>query len=485
MKIKKLLFLAALGLTATATLTSCDNIVGEEDNPAPAVPSSVVEDARVLGAALEAGATVSVTYSIAGTQYVATFQKNADDTYTLISNTAAASGSRAGTRTSGPDYTVPTGDAAAGKITLELVGDKLVLTVNAANGAPIFEAQMTVDGGEVTVLNTNGNGLDCTIGSVSVGDQSKAIWNPVLETVNIEENNGLSYAVKYSEGDTWAEVVERYKDFDLVEITETEDGYISVKFSKEFVVARLKAAGDDDEQAEGTYEASYSVTFYLTTTDPNSLVAGSRAGTRQVAAPTFITPADEVGDASTYYLVAAPRALAEAVSGDLGKLVGADGKIYNTKDDAAAFGTTAVAMIAYLGDKNGIDGQSAYSATYNHGLAIALADESGSSNWENAKTACSTTKTTSTPVTGASWMLPSQDQWKAMFKANGGSESSYTDLNTAIGNAGGTALQEYLYWSSTELDVDFAYFVYLLEGLARFRDGHKGLENLVRACLAF
>ena len=469
MKIKKLLFLAALGLTATATLTSCDNIVGEEDNPAPAVPSSVVEDARVLGAALEAGATVSVTYSIADTKYVATFQKNADDTYTLISNTAAASGSRAGTRTSGPnyDYTVPTGDAAAGKITLELVGDKLVLTVNAANGAPIFEAQMTVDGGEVTVLNTNGNGLDCTIGSVSVGDQSKDIVNPVLETVNIKENNGLSYAVKYSEGDTWAEVVERYKDFDLVEITETEDGYISVKFSKEFVVATLEAAGDKQEQAEGTYEASYSVTFYLTTTDPNSLVAGSRAGTRQDAAPTFITPADEVGYASTYYLVDAPVALSAVTKSQLGWVVGTDGNAY-VKKTILPEGVTAVAMIAYFDGTNG--------------LAIALADES-SSNWSTAKSTCGS----KTAIDTYTWSLPSQEQWQAMFKAFGDSESSYNGLNSALGTAGGDSskLREGRYWSSTERGEGHAYFVYLSSGRAFFDADGKGRDGLVRACLAF
>ena len=92
MYIKKVFLWAALGLTATATLTSCEDILGHWEKPTPAVPASAVEDARVLGAALEAGATVSVNYTVGGTGYVATFQKNADDTYTLLSNTAAAAG---------------------------------------------------------------------------------------------------------------------------------------------------------------------------------------------------------------------------------------------------------------------------------------------------------------------------------------------------------------------------------------------------------
>ena len=176
MYIKKVFLWAALGLTATATLTSCEDILGHWEKPTPAVPASAVEDARVLGAALEAGATVSVNYTVGGTGYVATFQKNADDTYTLLSNTAAAAGVRATTRSiPTPDYTVPVGDAASGYVLLELVGDKLVFTVKTAAGAPIFKAEMNVEGGEVTVVNTNGGGQDCTIGQVSVGDQVKAI----------------------------------------------------------------------------------------------------------------------------------------------------------------------------------------------------------------------------------------------------------------------------------------------------------------------
>lgn len=302
MYIKKVFLWAALGLTATATLTSCEDILGHWEKPTPAVPASAVEDARVLGAALEAGATVSVNYTVGIKGYVATFQKNADDTYTLLSNTAAAAGARATTRmTLTPDYTVPVGDAATGNVLLQLMGDKLVFTVKTAAGAPIFKAEMNVAGGEVTVVNTNGDGLDCKIGQVSVGDQAKAIVNPEMQTVKISDSDDMiKYAVKYSEGETWADVVKRYEGVEEVKITTSEDGFVFVKFSKDFIVATLMAIGGNTNDAESYYNNNYAGTFYLTTTDPNR-GSGSRAGTRG-SAPTFIKAIDKVGDAATYYL---------------------------------------------------------------------------------------------------------------------------------------------------------------------------------------
>lgn len=302
MYIKKVFLWAALGLTATATLTSCEDILGHWEKPTPAVPASAVEDARVLGAALEAGATVSVNYTVGSRGYVATFQKNADDTYTLLSNTAAAAGARATTRMRlTPDYTVPTDDAATGYVLLELVGDKLVFTVKTAAGAPIFKAEMNVEGGEVSVVNTNGGGLDCTIGQVSVGDQAKAIVNPEMKTVNISDDYGsVKYAVKYSEDDKWADVVKRYEGVEVVEITTSEDGFVSVKFSKDFIVATLMAIGGNTNDAESDYNNFFAGTFYLTTTNPN-IGSGSRAGTRG-SAPTFIKAIDKVVGDATYYL---------------------------------------------------------------------------------------------------------------------------------------------------------------------------------------
>ena len=176
--------------------------------------------------------------------------------------------------------------------------------------------------------------------------------------------------------------------------------------------------------------------------------------------------------------MAAPRTLAEATAEDLGKIAGADGNIYDSKDAATTAGTTAVAMIAYVGSSTDHD-------TYTHGLAIALAEESNS-NWSTAKSTCEG----KSAVTNAAWLLPSQNQWKAMFKAFGNNDTSYSGLNSAIGTAGGTALQDgdeddCWYWSSSEGDGGNAWYVKVYDGYADWDVVTKSLANRVRACLAF
>lgn len=179
---------------------------------------------------------------------------------------------------------------------------------------------------------------------------------------------------------------------------------------------------------------------------------------------------------------AGARAASDATAEDLGKLIGADGNIYADAAAATAASTTAAAMIAYVGEDTD-------HATYKHGLAIALADESGAKEWSPAKTTCAG----KSAVTGAAWMLPSVKQWKAMFKANGGDEERYTGLNTAIGNAGGTAMQlgsANSYWSSDGTDGDECWGVTLENsgshvGSAYFNGFWSDDDNLVRACLAF
>ena len=159
----------------------------------------------------------------------------------------------------------------------------------------------------------------------------------------------------------------------------------------------------------------------------------------------------------------------------VGQVIGINGKNYANAAAATADGTTAVAVIAFVGSETGVAG-------YTHGLAIALADE-GTMNWSTAMSTCGA----KTAITGAMWCLPSQDQWKQMFKANGGNEGSYNDLNTTITTPEGTALQgDAGYWSSSELNPGVrAYFVYLDSGVAGWLNGSEGDNALVRACLAF
>ena len=152
----------------------------------------------------------------------------------------------------------------------------------------------------------------------------------------------------------------------------------------------------------------------------------------------------------------------------VGEIVGSDGLAYAAADkDNLPKGVTVVAVVAY---KNGTGG-----------LAIALSDE-GAMNWSTAKSTCES----KTGVGTYSWCLPSQNLWKAMFKANGGSDSSYSGLNTAITTAGGTALQSGLYWSSSEdLPGMLAWALSFGGGsVAFFSDYETGVYR-VRAGLAF
>jgi hypothetical protein len=298
---QKLLGVALIACIALS-LSSCEELFGEWSKP---VPASVVQEAKVLGAALETGAKVSVNYSVGSKNYVATFIKNSDDSYTLISNDYI-SGARAMTRDASPtSFIVPTGDAAAvgSNIQLVLVGGKLQLSVKDTNGTPLFEARMDVEGGEVVVLNTNALGIDCSVGTVAVNDQPQPIKIPDMKTVNLTMGSGnskVSYAVKYSQEnhETWAAVIERYNNLDVVEIKANKD-YISVMFSKDFVVKSLMEVEEDQASAEEMYNYHFSGEFYLTSNDP---IAEGHS-----FVPKYVKTTDVVGivdgqDQATYYL---------------------------------------------------------------------------------------------------------------------------------------------------------------------------------------
>ena len=176
-----------------------------------------------------------------------------------------------------------------------------------------------------------------------------------------------------------------------------------------------------------------------------------------------------VQDWTTGETLAGGQATEAAASGItnpvVGQVIGSDGKNYATKADAETAGATAVAMIAYV---NGTEG-----------LAIALADEHGGyKNWATAKSTCEN----KAEVGSYSWHLPEKAEWENMFNANGGSQG----LNSEIQTAGGLGLQERdVYWSSTEFGVDYVWGVLLYEGGADWGPYPKGVDCLVRACLAF
>ena len=155
-------------------------------------------------------------------------------------------------------------------------------------------------------------------------------------------------------------------------------------------------------------------------------------------------------------------------SPSVGQVIGSDGKNYAAANVPS--GVDKVAMIAYVSGSNG--------------LAIALADE-GRIDWITAVS----TAAAHTPVfSNGTWKLPTQDEWKQMFNANGGSNSSWAGLNDALAAAGddNSKLQkEKDYWSSTEIDNDRAYSMLIGKNSASWGQGNKTGNKGVRACLAF
>ena len=163
-----------------------------------------------------------------------------------------------------------------------------------------------------------------------------------------------------------------------------------------------------------------------------------------------------------------PIALSAVTNDYIGSVVTTDGNVYATVDDATAASKTAAAKIAYVSGTG-------------HGLALALEDMSTTLTWDNSgtnndgKTAaewCSAWNT-STPVTGATWLLPSQEDWANMMSAEG----------LGLSNLG---LQvEVEYWSSTEDKYDTGKALYYDTDSGSWYGDDKDSYYLVRACLVF
>ena len=242
----------------------------------------------------------------------------------------------------------------------------------------------------------------------------------------------------------------------------------------------LTISGNVTTDASGTATFAIGIEVYTDLNDYTLTVGGK--------AITLVSESKEVEAGKIYNISrSAAPALAEATAEDLGKIAGADGKIYDTKAAAEAVATgNAVAMIAYVGSETD-------HATYKHGLAIALSDE-GDLGWSTAMSTCEG-KTPAVP--NAVWLLPSRNQWTAMFKAFGNNEGSYTGLNTALATAGGDSSKlqdsnEYLhldfdgYWSSTDYgDSNYPERVELSKGSATWEQKMDINGFSVRACLVF
>ena len=239
------------------------------------------------------------------------------------------------------------------------------------------------------------------------------------------------------------------------------------------------AIGADYYNSNSCGDITIESTVHLTATageGQTKAIATNGGGTVTIGGVVYADGAD-----SPFAYPAPASPYASLTAEDVGKIIGADGKIYATKAAAEAVATgNAVAMIAYVGTASDCA----------HGLAIALADESGKKGYGAAGTACNG----KAAVTGGTWRLPSIKDWQYMFIGCGASGSysdepysmSYSGLASKLTTAQGEALQADYYWSSTEfIPGNVAWSVNFDGSNAYFMYADESNEYQVRACLAF
>ena len=151
-------------------------------------------------------------------------------------------------------------------------------------------------------------------------------------------------------------------------------------------------------------------------------------------------------------------ALSAVTTADINKIVTTDGYVYASPGDVPT-GKTAAAKIAYV-------------SSTGHGLALALADESGFKTWINAKTACAAHTPT---VSGRTWSLPTKDQWDNMMTTAGNYHGLCLIFGLEIGDNA-------YYWSSTEDNLK----AWVLMGpMGNWNSYSKEYNLRARAVLAF
>lgn len=158
----------------------------------------------------------------------------------------------------------------------------------------------------------------------------------------------------------------------------------------------------------------------------------------------------------------------------VGMVVGTDGLAYDLSDNKILpEDVTAAGVVACRDELHGL------------GLVISLEDESSNMNWSNAN-GTKGAAAHKPVVPDYTWKLPRLDEWKMMFKANGGNESSCGGLNTIITAAGGTALEENdAYWTSTVYGDEAAWIAVLNNVNASLYIDPRSNAHRVRACFVF
>lgn len=212
-------------------------------------------------------------------------------------------------------------------------------------------------------------------------------------------------------------------------------------------------------------DATDNITFYVTGTDDVKYVAQKTSPVGGFKNGKYYT--------STIALSQAPAYLS-ATAEDKGKVIGADGNIYADAAAATAAGTTAEAMIAYVGNEFWL---------CIHGLAISLTDayEYNTTFAQATGDYIIPTWAAAHPVPYGAWRLPSNKDWQLMMW---GYFADYPEPSPV--GAMKAAITDGYYWTSVPVGEDNARAVYYdgttyasMQILAQTGSWH------VRACLAF
>ena len=271
----------------------------------------------------------------------------------------------------------------------------------------------------------------------------------------------------------------------------------------------------------------------------NNTAAGTNTASVSIIPKAGANYVNSVGDAisATFSIVTCTGSALSSAT--VGQIICSHGKAHAATTGALSCGGDKVAIVAYKGSAGTADKSSA-SGSY-VGLAIAMADVSGSHQWYTANegtcitngqsstvgTAIGTTgdfgkgidntnrlataacgsghvhaaaqaavnyeSTVAHPTGTSQWFLPTMYQWNLMVKAMCGQSTDLTTstndnykaakFNTKITAAGGTGVQASRYWSSVEYNTGNAWDMTFSDGSAYYN--YKSNTYYVRPVLAF
>lgn len=469
------LSLVSMAFICAMTLTSCDEIMSKMDNP---VDSYLKVDAEVFvkeGSAVKLYAeTISdaeITYTV-GDEKIAKVEKVSNHEVKVI-----------GVK---PGETVIDVKLAANEY-YKAGEAKVKVVVD-----PTYTLKDAVVAGAKLKIGYKFNGKDCLFAYEY--DAEKKEFNLLPDNSTLPE--GYFFILNYNGDDKitqylWDMNINKVLTLNLYtggsfdriykepcEMTSLQvNNYEMLPYVPESVtpIADLQAAQLPDEMSTGD-KGSFAVIGVIPQNATNQVIKYSSSNTAVItidAAGNFecvaagkATIKAEATDGSgkfaeqeiTVTIQPAVIALSAVTTADINKIVTTDGYVYASEGDVPT-GKTAAAKIAYV-------------SSTGHGLALALADESGFMQWLAAKNACSG----HTPaVSGGTWSLPTKDQWTNMMTTAGG----YNGLCLNFGLEWG---DNAYYWSITEVNFN----AWVLTGPQGNWGSHsKELTLRARAVLVF